>query len=462
MNRGLRVSRAAREPRSGSDLPLLDADGLIVAEAFPDPPPGPLREQLVAANETRVRAAQDALRSVLQSHLTRSLEVILARVRGPKARKGTRWWVTETKGDDSPQRSFRTTLVDHPLETEVKSLDPDYVVPAKLTDGLASDLQPVALNIAMDAALDVSHRLGDDGGLGDFDVAEIEQAVEDIVGRILGVAERHAREVRAAVLDIDRTAGDLDEVLDRIEAAHRKGGNWLLMSGGTLANALINDAALREAIRLGVTHVQWISRRDDRVRPTHVDADGQVRRTGDHFHVGRFHLLHPGDPIDLPESWEEIAGCRCGLRFRKPDKGTQGMLDLIFNHGFDAAVDADGLLRAAAILASAAPETEVLIPAPEGLGLPPVASVVSAGEPIVGFRVLDRKLNVVPGQRISLPGALTLGLASSATATAVTLAVAIPAGVAVGYAAGTVILPEGTVLEILGAGADGVSAVVLA
>lgn len=383
---------------------------------------------------------------MLESHLNRSLEVILARVRGPKARKGTRWWVTEGES---------------PYGTEVKSLDPDYVVPAKLTDGLVDDLQPVALRIATNAATDVAHRLGDDGGLGDFDLAEIEQAVEDIVGRILGVAERHAREVRAAVLDIDKTAGDLDEVLDRIEAAHRKGGNWLLMSGGTLANALINDAALREAIRLGVTHMQWISRRDDRVRPTHVNADGQVRRTGDHFRVGRFHLLHPGDPIDLPDSWEEVAGCRCGLRFRKPDKATQGMLGLIFGQGSDSADDAVGKLQAAAILASATPETEVLIPAPEGLGLPPVASVVTVDEPIVGFRVLGRELSVVAGQHISLPGALTLGLVSSATATTVTLAVAIPAGVAVGYAAGTVILPEGTMLEVLGAGAEGVSAIVL-
>jgi len=444
-NRGSRVRRAAREPRSGSDLPLLDADGLIISEALPDPPPGPLRNQLVAANETRVRAAQDALRSVLDSHLDRSLEVILARVRGPKARKGTRWWVTETKS---------------PLQTEVKALDPDYVVPGKLTDGLGDDLRPVALRIATDAASDVAHRLGDDGDLGDFDLAELEDAVDDVVGRILGIAQRHAREVRAAVLDVDKTAEDLDEVLDRVEAAHRKGGNWLLMSGGTLANALVNDAALREAIRLGVTHVQWLSRRDGHVRPTHVRADGQVRRTGTHFHVGQFHLLHPSDPADLPDSWPEVANCRCGMRFRKPDKDTQGMLDLIFGHGPDVAGDADRLLRAAAILASAAPETEMLIPAPEGMGLPPVASVVSVGEPIIGFRVLDRRLDVVPGQRINLPGALTLGLAAAADS-AVTLSVAIPAGVAVGYAAGAVILPEGTMLEILGASAEGVSAIVL-
>lgn len=335
-------------------------------------------------------------------------------------------------------------------------MDPAYVVPAKITEELAKDLRPVALHIALDAATDVATRLGGDEDLGAFDLDEIEQAVDDVVGRILGVADRHAREIRAAVLDADKTAGDLDEVLDRIEAAHRKGGNWLLMSGRTLANALINDAAYREAIRLGVTHTQWVSKRDTRVRLTHVDADGQVRRIGDHFHVGLFHLLHPGDPIDLPESWPEIANCRCSLRFRRPAKGVQGALDLIFNQQRG---DSDGAARyaMAALDKAAADAGETLIPTPDGYGLPPVASVVTLAEPIVGYRVLDKPLTVTPGQAIILPGALVLGLAVAAQG-AVTLAVAIPAGVAVGYAGGAVILPEGATLSVLGAGADGVTA----
>jgi hypothetical protein len=432
-----------------------------VTEAAPDPPPGPLRDQLVAANETRVQAAQDALTTVLRTYLDRTQGVVLARARGPKARKGTRWWTVETKDVDRPHRAFRSGAVDHLLRTELKALDPEYVVPAKITDELAKDLRPVALHIAMDAATDVATRLGDDNNIGAFDMSEIEQAVDDVVGRILGVADRHAREIRAAVLDADKTAGDLDEVLDRIDAAHRKGGNWLLMSGRTLANALINDAAYREAIRLGVTHTQWVSKRDTRVRPTHVAADGQVRRIGDHFAVGVFRMLHPGDPIDLPESWPEIAGCRCGLRFRKPRKDAQDALDLIFEQRRG---DSDGAARyAMAALDKAATDAaesaagETLIPTPDGYGLPPVASVVTLGESIVGYRVLDKPLTVVPGQTIILPGALVLGLAVAAQG-AVTLSVAIPAGIAIGYAGGAIILPEGATLSVLGAGADGVTA----
>lgn len=448
------MSRAARdlltsEPRSGSDFSPIDIDALIVAEAVPDPPPGPLRNQLVAATETRARAAQDALKTVLESYLDRSLAVVLARVKGPKARKGTRWW-TETKG------------VDHPLRTEIKALDPEYVVPDKMNEELADELRPVALRIATDAATDVAHRLGDDNGdLGEVDMDEIAAAVEDVVGRLLGVAGRHAAEVRAAVLDADETAEDLDEVLDRIEAAHRRGGNWLLMSGNTLANALINDAALREAIRLGVTHVQWISRRDGRVRPSHVRADGQVRRTGDHFRVGLFNMLHPGDPADLPDSWPEVANCRCGLRFRRPDKGVQGMLELIFDGDEEKSGDVNEALKDAVITAAEATGGGLLIPTPSEDALPPVAAVVSVDQPFVGYRVLSGPLDVTPGQVINLPGALALGLLAPAEGAGFALAVAIPAGVAVGYVAGSVILPEGATLEILSVTASGVNAVVV-
>jgi hypothetical protein len=436
-------------PRSGSDLPTIKADKIAVTEAAPDPPPGPIRDQLVAANEARARAAQDALTAVLQAYLDRAHAVITARLRGPKARKGTRWWSVEIKSVDRPQG------IEH------KALDPHYVVPDKIVGGLADDVRPVALRIATDAATDTAERLGDDGGLSDFDMDDIAQAVDDVVSRLLGVADRHASEIRQAVLDADKDAGDLDEVLDRIEDAYRRGGNWLLMSGRTLANALINDAAYREAVRCGVTHLQWVSRRDERVRATHVIADGQVRRTGDKFTVGGFRLQHPGDPTDLPESWREIANCRCGMRFRRPTPQVRALLKATDEQQKDpqAAASHATTILTGAVAASAGTATgETLIPTPDGYGLPPVASVVAVGEPVVGYRVLDHALQVVPGQEIALPSALVLGLATPATATAVVLMVVIPAGVAIGYAAGAVILPEGMVLEVLGAGAEGVRA----
>ena len=54
---------------------------------------------------------------------------------------------------------------------------------------------------------------------------------------------------------------------------------------------------------------QWISAGDNRVRPTHVIADGQiVKGQNTPFLVGGEELLYPGDP-NAPG--RETIGCRC-------------------------------------------------------------------------------------------------------------------------------------------------------
>lgn len=56
--------------------------------------------------------------------------------------------------------------------------------------------------------------------------------------------------------------------------------------------------------------LRWVTVHDNRVRPTHVAADGQVQDLGTPFHVGDAHLLYPGDPAG---PLKETANCRCLL-----------------------------------------------------------------------------------------------------------------------------------------------------
>jgi len=57
-----------------------------------------------------------------------------------------------------------------------------------------------------------------------------------------------------------------------------------------------------------VERQEWLSARDARVRPDHVDADGQVVALGALFNVGGEGLAYPGDPAGSPEN---IIQCRC-------------------------------------------------------------------------------------------------------------------------------------------------------
>lgn len=74
------------------------------------------------------------------------------------------------------------------------------------------------------------------------------------------------------------------------------------------ANAAHRMATSDLALKRG--RLRWVTVHDNRVRPTHVAADGQVQYLGTPFLVGGAYLLYPGDPAG---PLKETANCRCIL-----------------------------------------------------------------------------------------------------------------------------------------------------
>lgn len=394
--------------------------------------------------------------------------MVLARLRGPRARKGTRWWsLHEGKA-----------AAGAPPGIEVKALDPEYVVPRGLVDEIDGAARPVALRIARDSASDTARRLGAEprdvtmDGMFAVDENVIGAAVQKVLDDLLGIAGRHAEEIRKEVLAADSTAESLDQVLDRVEDAHRRGGNWVLLHGRTLSTALVNDAALRQAIALGCTHKQWISKRDDRVRETHAlytGADGQVRPVDQTFRVGLADLMFPGDPSGLPATWPEIANCRCGLLFRRPEDTPDTLAQL-------AESDRAGRERLVDLVRELGDAEQITI-SPAAFGLPAAAAVPGGpqvpGAPVTawrlplhtavtGYRAVFATLpdDVTPGQQLRLTDGVTLGLAQPDVPAEQVLRVLVPAGTRViVLSTGVLIVPGATTLEIVSVSGNGVQAV---
>lgn len=442
------MSRAGGDPLAADRLPELPAEQIMVFEAPPDPPAGPVRDALADAGSARVDRAVALMDVAITGYNDRLVAVVEARMRGPKARKGTRFWNQSPDGvksvffrGESGSSAHKSVVDGSTTGVEFKALDASYVLPQRIVDELADVVRPVCLRIVADATSNVARSLKrPNTGLAAFDWADINATVADAVKRLLEVNERHARDIRGEILRADSSADSLDQAIDRVMEATRRGGRWLLLAGRTLATALTGDAALAAARALGVTHTQWLSRRDDHVRESHVVADGQVRPVGSKFHVGDFGLRFPADPEVLPEGGREVYGCRCSLIFHKPSP----------QRAKAVALAERGTPVAARRLLNATRDTGgggLVLGAPElGAGMS-IPAVRVPGD-VVGYRVLSAQSPVTPGQQISWPGPLALALAPPVATGAAVLAVAIAAGTVVGVANGAAVLPSGTTLSV--------------
>lgn len=94
------------------------------------------------------------------------------------------------------------------------------------------------------------------------------------------------------------------------QVAQTEGDRWV--QAATLAAAI--TAQRRDGIAREKT---WVTRDDDRVRPTHMAADGQTRPVRVAFNVGGLPMMYPKDPSAPPEL---VVNCRCGMRITKVDR----------------------------------------------------------------------------------------------------------------------------------------------
>lgn len=85
-------------------------------------------------------------------------------------------------------------------------------------------------------------------------------------------------------------------------------------------NSVLEHAEYTQAINSGMKQKQWLSERDNRVRPTHRKVDDNTTIPIDKpFHVGNSLMMYPHDK-SLGADDKEIVACRChAVYFNKSD-----------------------------------------------------------------------------------------------------------------------------------------------
>lgn len=145
---------------------------------------------------------------------------------------------------------------------------------------------------------------------------EITQAIQaKRMNKIRGINQTASKEVkerlRQAIIDA-MTEGITEEertevIINALKGSMDVNRNRARTIARTEVHGAYNESSFEAARSAGVKKLRWLSSRDDRVRDSHAELDGEVIEVGEKFSNG---LRYPMDPGGAPE---EVINCRCAF-----------------------------------------------------------------------------------------------------------------------------------------------------
>lgn len=267
-------------------------------EASAPTPPEVKTVKALTSSEDAITAAVDkriaTYQRTIKRFFNRQERVVLERLGGPKARKGTPLetpspkrgaaWVPGNKALDVNDVLDRERW-DEELAEDLGPLVEDTY--AEEADAAGVDLDEEAATTAAGARLANAAKVNDTTADKLTDALRVDdgETLDDVRARVKDVYEE-ARTSRATAIAETEAAGATNEARDLIAAV------------------------------VGTKRKRWRSRADGKVRETHKTAHGQERSVEKAFSVGGATLRYPGDP---GAPIKEIARCRCWVEYLRDD-----------------------------------------------------------------------------------------------------------------------------------------------
>jgi hypothetical protein len=174
---------------------------------------------------------------------------------------------------------------------------------------LRERLVRLLLDAALDGADSQAVRFGRGGRTIAVDHPLLREAVRVHTPAIVGINQTTREAIRDRLLAIAMRGGGFREQQQAVREVFAEASLARARTIARTESAIAwNTGGHAQALDLGGRSHDWLTARDQRVRKSHVEADGQCRPIGVAFDVGGAKLLHPGDP-SAPV--RETANCRC-------------------------------------------------------------------------------------------------------------------------------------------------------
>lgn len=173
---------------------------------------------------------------------------------------------------------------------------------------LRKTLLRLLMQTAVEGANEPAARLGQRPTLS-LNHPVLQRLATDHLPKIVGINETTRVAIRDGLLGVIASGGTLQQQVDLVRGVFRDASAVRALTIARTENGIFwNAGGHRQMVELGARSHTWLSSHDPRVRPTHVDADGQCRPLEAAFDVGYSKLQHPLDPAGPPE---ETINCRC-------------------------------------------------------------------------------------------------------------------------------------------------------